>query len=174
MLTFSRKLFSLLFRRATSLALPQEVTFYNGVTAGSRLTQSGPLLMTSLLRGPFLGQWNSISADWSIIMIIINCVFFFFSLHSQLLGVCFVSSAAKTLMCWKAGSCLPELIEIMWMPFVLNPSGCAIKRRESAAPEERWEDLRGFTLVRFVCWERERERVRESVRQLTAKPKYVS
>ena len=72
---------------------------YDSITSDSRLTQSGPLLMTSPLQGPFWGQWNSISAvpDWSIIMILINCVFFpFFLSPPQWLGVCFVSSAAKS------------------------------------------------------------------------------
>lgn len=86
---------------------------------------------------------------------------FFFFLPPAVARCLLCVLRSKKLMCWKAGSCLPELIEIMWMPFVLNPSGCAIKRRESAAPEERWEDLRGFTLLCLVCWEGEGERERE-------------
>lgn len=68
---------------------------------GSRPTQSGPMLMTSPLRQggifrPVEFHFQTMP-DWSIIMIIISCVFLFFSFFPlQLLSVCFVSSTAKS------------------------------------------------------------------------------
>lgn len=132
------------------------------------------LLITSLPIGAHSGQWNSISRLGQTGLLLNMCCFFSPFLFPAVVRCLLCVLRSKKLMHWKAGSCLPELIEIMWMPFVLNPSGCAIKRRDSAAPEVRWEDLRGFTLPRFVCWEREVERDTVSFRQLTTQPKCVS
>lgn len=116
------------------------------------------LLMTPLPIGAHSGQWNSISRLGQTGLLLNMCCFFSSFLFPAVALCLLCVLRSKKLMCWKAGSCLPELIEIMWMPFVLNPSGCAIKRRDSAAPEVRWEDLWGFTLPRFVCWKRERQK----------------
>lgn len=102
------------------------------------------------------GHWISISRSGQTGLLLNMCCFFSPILLPAVARCLLCVLCSKKLMRWKAGSCLSELIEIMWMPFVLNPSGCAIKRRDSAAPEVRWEDLRGFTLPRFVCWKGER------------------